>query len=223
MLSIVDLGIVHRVDADAEGGPIRVEILPTFVGCPALELIKHPIAERLAAFGRPVEVEATFEIPWTVERIIAGRARRPARGRHRHRRARPAASASGGLDRPRAARPLPALRLAADVAREPVRADAVPDDPLLRRLPPAVRSDQAGLTDEPAGSGEVRPAIVGVVGAGTMGAGIAQVALEAGCEVALFDVDSRRHRACGASASATGSTRARPSSDLDPDRGPTPG
>jgi 3-hydroxybutyryl-CoA dehydrogenase len=33
------------------------------------------------------------------------------------------------------------------------------------------------------------PAIVGIVGAGTMGAGIGQVALEAGCEVVLFDVD----------------------------------
>ena len=77
MLSVVDLGIVHRVDVSpASGnGPIRVEILPTFVGCPALELIKSSIAERLAAFGRPVEVTATFEVPWTSERISpAGRA-----------------------------------------------------------------------------------------------------------------------------------------------------
>ena len=49
MLSIVDLGIVHRVEVAPDGGPIRVEILPTFVGCPALELIKASIAERLAA------------------------------------------------------------------------------------------------------------------------------------------------------------------------------
>ena len=74
MLSVVDLGIVHRIDVAADGGPIRVEILPTFVGCPALELIKRSIAERLSAFGRPVEVEVTFEIPWTSERISpAGR------------------------------------------------------------------------------------------------------------------------------------------------------
>ena len=69
MLSIVDLGIVHRVDVAPGDGSIRVEILPTFVGCPALELIKASIADRLAAFGRPVEVVTTFEVPWTSERI----------------------------------------------------------------------------------------------------------------------------------------------------------
>ncbi|HEY8817210.1 MAG TPA: 1,2-phenylacetyl-CoA epoxidase subunit PaaD [Candidatus Limnocylindrales bacterium] len=75
MLSVVDLGIVHRVEVGPGDGPIRVEILPTFIGCPALELIKTSIADRLAAFGRPVEVTATFEIPWTSERISpAGRA-----------------------------------------------------------------------------------------------------------------------------------------------------
>jgi ring-1,2-phenylacetyl-CoA epoxidase subunit PaaD len=74
MLSVVDLGIVHRLDVGARDGVIRVEILPTFIGCPALELIKTSIADRLAAFGRPVEVTATFEVPWTSERISpAGR------------------------------------------------------------------------------------------------------------------------------------------------------
>ncbi len=38
-------------------------------------------------------------------------------------------------------------------------------------------------------SGWALPAIVGIVGAGTMGAGIGQVALEAGCEVVFYDVD----------------------------------
>lgn len=69
MLSVVDLGIVHRVEVTAGDGPIRVEILPTFVGCPALELIKASIAARLGALGRRVEVAATFEVPWTSDRI----------------------------------------------------------------------------------------------------------------------------------------------------------
>jgi ring-1,2-phenylacetyl-CoA epoxidase subunit PaaD len=81
MLSAVDLGIVHRVDVAPGDGPIRVEILPTFVGCPALELIMTSIAQRVGAFGRPVEVVATFEVPWTSDRISpAGRAALTAAG-----------------------------------------------------------------------------------------------------------------------------------------------
>jgi ring-1,2-phenylacetyl-CoA epoxidase subunit PaaD len=72
VLSVVDLGIVHRVEVDGAG--IRVAILPTFVGCPALDVIRGSIADRLGAFGVPVQVETTFEVPWTSERISpAGR------------------------------------------------------------------------------------------------------------------------------------------------------
>ncbi len=66
MVSIVDLGMVGGV---AVGDAIRVEILPTFVGCPALELIRATVAERLARFGRPVEVVADFAVPWSSDRI----------------------------------------------------------------------------------------------------------------------------------------------------------
>jgi ring-1,2-phenylacetyl-CoA epoxidase subunit PaaD len=77
MLSVTDLGIVHGVEIDeSDDGPIRVEILPTFVGCPALELIRASIVERLAAFGRPVRVDVTFAVPWTTERIGAEGRRR---------------------------------------------------------------------------------------------------------------------------------------------------
>jgi ring-1,2-phenylacetyl-CoA epoxidase subunit PaaD len=73
MLSIVDLGIVHRVEVRPDG--IDVAILPTFVGCPALDVIRESIADHLGAtFGRPVRVETTFEVPWTSDRISpAGR------------------------------------------------------------------------------------------------------------------------------------------------------
>jgi ring-1,2-phenylacetyl-CoA epoxidase subunit PaaD len=67
-ISIVDLGIVHRADVGPDGA-IRVELLPTFVGCPAIELIRSAVGDRLQSFGRLVEVTVSFEVPWTSDRI----------------------------------------------------------------------------------------------------------------------------------------------------------
>jgi ring-1,2-phenylacetyl-CoA epoxidase subunit PaaD len=66
-VSIVELGMVGAIDVSAAG--IRVEVLPTFVGCPALEMIRAAVGERLAAFGVPVEVDVSFATPWSSDRI----------------------------------------------------------------------------------------------------------------------------------------------------------
>ena len=74
VVSVVDLGLVHRVALDDER--LRVELLPTFVGCPALELIRSSVADRLAGMAPVVEVEMTFAEPWTSDRITAEGARK---------------------------------------------------------------------------------------------------------------------------------------------------
>jgi ring-1,2-phenylacetyl-CoA epoxidase subunit PaaD len=74
VVSVVDLGLVHRVAL--EGERLRVELLPTFVGCPALELIRESVAARLAGMAPVVEVEMTFAEPWTSDRITAEGARK---------------------------------------------------------------------------------------------------------------------------------------------------
>ncbi|HEY7591062.1 MAG TPA: 1,2-phenylacetyl-CoA epoxidase subunit PaaD [Candidatus Limnocylindrales bacterium] len=79
VVSVVDLGMVESVEVD--GDRIRVELLPTFVGCPALDLIRDAVTARLSTFGRPVEVEFGFRVPWTSDRITpAGRSRLRASG-----------------------------------------------------------------------------------------------------------------------------------------------
>jgi ring-1,2-phenylacetyl-CoA epoxidase subunit PaaD len=67
VVSVVDLGLVHSVELDGER--LRVELLPTFVGCPALELIRRSVADRLAEMAPRIEVEMTFAVPWTSDRI----------------------------------------------------------------------------------------------------------------------------------------------------------
>jgi ring-1,2-phenylacetyl-CoA epoxidase subunit PaaD len=69
VVSVVDLGLVHAVEL--EDRRLRVELLPTFVGCPALELIRASVAERLAGLAPVVEVEMTYAVPWTSDRITA--------------------------------------------------------------------------------------------------------------------------------------------------------
>lgn len=68
-VSIVDLGMVEQVEVSESA--IRVGLLPTFVGCPALEMIASAVRDRLAEFDRPVEVEFGFGAPWTSDRITA--------------------------------------------------------------------------------------------------------------------------------------------------------
>ncbi len=67
VVSVVDLGMVRSVELDGER--LRVELLPTFVGCPALDLIRDAVAARLAGMARAVEVEISFAEPWTSDRI----------------------------------------------------------------------------------------------------------------------------------------------------------
>lgn len=68
-VSIVDLGLVHDIRIDAAG--ISVELLPTFVACPALEVIRGTVGDALAlaGFDRRADVSFTFAVPWTTERL----------------------------------------------------------------------------------------------------------------------------------------------------------
>lgn len=72
-INIVDLGIV--ADICCAAADVEVRITPTFVGCPALDVLRGEIVDRLRAAGIP-EPRVTFvnDPPWSVDRITnAGR------------------------------------------------------------------------------------------------------------------------------------------------------
>ncbi len=72
-ISVVDLGVVRTVATD--NGRVKVELMPTFVGCPAIEVMRAAVEERLLDFADDVSVEISFAEPWTSDRITAaGRA-----------------------------------------------------------------------------------------------------------------------------------------------------
>jgi len=75
-ISVVDLGVIGSVKLDEDG--VRVELLPTFVGCPAIGVMQEQITERIGALklAPVVEVVVTLDPPWTSDRITpAGRER----------------------------------------------------------------------------------------------------------------------------------------------------
>jgi ring-1,2-phenylacetyl-CoA epoxidase subunit PaaD len=77
-ISLVDLGVIRgfAFERYAGGERLTVELMPTFVGCPAIEVMRQQIGERLGSLGLAdeVNVELTFAEPWTSDRITpAGR------------------------------------------------------------------------------------------------------------------------------------------------------
>ncbi len=93
-ISVVDLGVIGEVRL--EDDRLTVQLLPTFVGCPAIGVMQEQIAERLGRLGvaQQVDVQVSFDPPWTSERISP-------EGRERLRRsgfAPPIAPAGDGLD-----------------------------------------------------------------------------------------------------------------------------
>jgi ring-1,2-phenylacetyl-CoA epoxidase subunit PaaD len=68
VLSITDMGIVRNVSV--EHNEVVITITPTFVGCPAIDMIRDDIITTLRAKGIPrVRVDVSFRQPWSSEDI----------------------------------------------------------------------------------------------------------------------------------------------------------
>ncbi len=67
VVSVVELGVIRSVEAST--GHVRVELLPTFLGCPALDVMQAAVRQRLTGFAATIDVEVSFAEPWTSDRI----------------------------------------------------------------------------------------------------------------------------------------------------------
>ncbi|MFN2389902.1 MAG: 1,2-phenylacetyl-CoA epoxidase subunit PaaD [Actinomycetota bacterium] len=68
-VSVVDMGMVHAVEVD--GPAVHVTMLPTFTGCPAIDVIRTDVAAAalLVDGVEDVRVDITFDPCWTTARI----------------------------------------------------------------------------------------------------------------------------------------------------------
>jgi ring-1,2-phenylacetyl-CoA epoxidase subunit PaaD len=78
-ISVIDMGIVRRVDVDAAHSHIHIEITPTFSGCPALPQIQQTILARLSSLATNVEVIVSMRDSWTSD-MLSEDAHRKLRG-----------------------------------------------------------------------------------------------------------------------------------------------
>jgi ring-1,2-phenylacetyl-CoA epoxidase subunit PaaD len=69
VISLVDLGVIRSVDV--REGHVHVEFTPTFLGCPALEVMKRALEEKVRELGAEPDVEVVNDDSWGTDKITA--------------------------------------------------------------------------------------------------------------------------------------------------------
>ena len=69
VVSLVDLGVIRSVDV--RNGHVHIEFTPTFLGCPALEVMKRAMEEKIRELGAEPEVSVINDDSWGTDKITA--------------------------------------------------------------------------------------------------------------------------------------------------------
>ncbi len=68
VLSLVEMKVIRSVSVGDDRA--HVVISPTFVGCPAMDMMKSEIRNKLASFGiNQISIETTFSPPWSTDML----------------------------------------------------------------------------------------------------------------------------------------------------------
>ena len=69
VVSLVDLGVVKGVRVEDER--VRIELTPTFMGCPALEAMQVALRTKVEDLGAEADVQVVLDDSWSTDRISA--------------------------------------------------------------------------------------------------------------------------------------------------------
>jgi ring-1,2-phenylacetyl-CoA epoxidase subunit PaaD len=69
VISLVELGVIR--DVEVVGRQVRVEFTPTFLGCPAQEVMRDRVAEAVRALGAEPQIDVILDDSWSTDRITA--------------------------------------------------------------------------------------------------------------------------------------------------------
>ena len=72
VISLVDLGVIKEVEVSGES--VRIDFTPTFMGCPALDVMRRAMEEKVEALGARADVRVVLDDSWSTDKITpAGR------------------------------------------------------------------------------------------------------------------------------------------------------
>ena len=69
VVSLVELGVIRSVDVS--DGHVRVELTPTFLGCPALEHMTRALTDKVTELGAEADVAVINDDSWSTDKITA--------------------------------------------------------------------------------------------------------------------------------------------------------
>jgi ring-1,2-phenylacetyl-CoA epoxidase subunit PaaD len=69
VISLVDLGVVR--DVAVEDSRVRIDFTPTFLGCPALEVMVRAMEAKVAELGAEPDVRVVLDDSWSTDLISA--------------------------------------------------------------------------------------------------------------------------------------------------------
>lgn len=67
VVSLVELGVVR--DVRIEDGRVHIGLVPTFLGCPALDRMRSDLAEKVVELGAEPDIEVIRDDSWSTDRI----------------------------------------------------------------------------------------------------------------------------------------------------------
>jgi ring-1,2-phenylacetyl-CoA epoxidase subunit PaaD len=67
VISLVDLGVIKSVSVD--GRQVRIELTPTFMGCPALERMRIDMGDAVERLGGEAKIDVILDDSWSTDRI----------------------------------------------------------------------------------------------------------------------------------------------------------
>ena len=69
VVSLVELGVVKSVEV--ENGTVRVDFTPTFMGCPALEVMQRAMEATISELGATPQINVRLDDSWSTDDITS--------------------------------------------------------------------------------------------------------------------------------------------------------